>query len=295
MTASVTVNGTEIDDLLAQGTSGVEGLHRVPSKRNRNVRRPGAHGELHIPGKLYEPADLLMPLWVRGVNRDGTIPAAGPARLKFHERLRKLQRLFTAGELVTIRHTLSDDTAREITGEVLDTQDWGIANGGADTIGLVRMPLACADPFWTDVDLTAQTLTLTSGETGTLTDFEPADAPMDELLVTFGPGNNPRLDQVELRAPAVGAWVAYDGIIDAARTVVVDTAEWEVVGLVDGGGTWLPGGAPTQHIARVRHNPRVHRLFTLAPQQTAPRVRLTHTGGGTMSVTVSGRRRYLVP
>lgn len=298
MTATVSVirgtQETNLDDLLAQGMAGVEGLHRVPAKRGRNVRTPGRHGELHIPGKLYDTADLLLPLWVRGVNPDGTLPEDEPARLAFHQRVRALSKLFTAGELITIRHTLSDDSSREITGEVLDTNAWKIANSGNATIGLVNVPLVCADPFWTDHDPTTATRTLTSGETATLTEFADADAPMDDLHVLLGPGNNPRLAQ-ELTAPAVGAWVAYDGIIAAGRKVDVDTSAWWATGLVDAGGTWDPATAPTQHIPRVRHSPLHARLFTLAPQHPAPIVRLTHTGGGTMTVSVVGRRRYLVP
>lgn len=295
-TASIIRGGVEtpLENLLAQGMAGVAGLHRTPAKRGRNIRTPGRHGELHIPGKLYEAADLLLPLWVRGVNADGTIPEDNAARLTFHQRVRALSKLFSAGELITLRHTLTDGSSREITGEVLDTTDWKIANSGNATIGVVNVPLACADPFWTDRDPVTATRTLTSGETAALAEFADADAPMDDLHVLFGPGNNPRLTQ-ELVLPAVGAWVAYDGIIGAGRKVDVDTSAWWATGLVDAGGTWTPSTAPTQHIPRVRHSGLHARLFTLAPQHPAPIVRLTHTGGGQMTVSVVGRRRYLVP
>lgn len=289
MTATITVNGTSLDELTAQGVQGAQGLHRVPGKRGQNVKVPGRHGELYVPGKRYEPAALVLPLWVRGVLPDGTLPADEPARLEVHRRLRTLTRLFTVGELVTIRHTLTDGTAREISGEVTDTIDWTIAGAGRSTVGQVTIGLDCPDPFWTDLADTTSTVTLATGQTATLTDFAPADAPMDDLRVTFGPGNNPELSQ-----PSTGAYIGYDGVIAAGRKLTVDAAAWTVTGTVDAGGTWNPGSAPTQHIARIRHG-RHPRLFTLAPQDPAPTVRLTHTGGGTMAATVTGRRRYLVP
>lgn len=289
MTATIAVNGTPLDDLTAQGIAGAEGLHRVPGKRGKNIRVPGRHGELHVPGKRYEPAALVLPLWARGVLPDGTLPADEPARLEVHRRLRALTRLFTVGELVTVRQTLTDGTAREISGEVTDAIDWSLLNSGRATLGKVAIGLDCPDPFWTDLADTTATATLVAGQTATLTDFASADAPMDDLRVAFGPGSNPELSQ-----PSTGAFIAYDGTIATGRKLVVDAAAWSVTGTVDAGGTWQPGSAPSQHIARIRHG-RHPRLFTLAPQDPAPAVRLTHTGGGSMTVSVVGRRRYLVP
>lgn len=59
----------------------------------------------------------------RGVNTDGTIPSGSDtaARLLYHANLRQLLAWFTVDERLRVRHTLTDGTAREITGEVLDS------------------------------------------------------------------------------------------------------------------------------------------------------------------------------
>lgn len=290
MTASISINGTSLDNLLAQGVEGSQGLHTVPAKRGSNVEVPGRHGAKHIPGKRYQPAALVLPMWVRGVNPDGSVPSDASARLTFHQRVRELVALFTVGELVTVRHTLTDGTAREITGEVTDLIDFTIEGVGRSTLGRVSVGLTCADPFWTDLAATTATFALATGATRTLTEFAAATAPMEDLIVSFGPGTN-----IELSQPAVSSLLAYDGPITAGRKLAVDTAEWTATGTVDAGGTWLPATAPTQHIRRIRHG-RHPRLWYLAPTRpAAPVVRLVHTGGGTVSVTISGKQRHLVP
>lgn len=290
MTATITVNGTNLDDLVAQGTEGAGGLHKVPAKRGANIDIPGRHGQLHVPTKRYQPATIVMPMWVRGVNPDGTVPSDDGARLAFHARLRALVGLFTVGELVTVRHTLTDATAREITGEVTDVLDFTLDGYGRDTIGNVGVALNCADPFWTDLADTNTTFTLSTGQTTNLTTFANATAPMDDLSITFWPGSNPTLVQ-----PSTGVYLGYSGVITAGRKLLVDTRSWTVTGTIDAGGTWNPTSAPTQHIVRITHGGGVARLFSLTPQAPQPVLQLTHTGGGSMTVTVTGKQRYLVP
>lgn len=291
MTATISVNGTDLDDLVAQGVEGASDLHTVPGKRGANVMIPQRHGALHVPDKRYQPTSLVLPLWVRGVNPDGTVPDGtdSAARLAFHDRLRALVALFVVGERVTIRHTLSDATAREILGEVTEVMDFTVQGRGRHTLGRVSIGLDCADPFWSDLTDTTATFSLANGQTVNLTDFAPASAPMDDLIIAFFPGSNPQITQI-----STGAFLAYNGVIATGRKLVVNTSDWSVVGTIDAGGTWLPSGAPTQHIARIQHGGS-HRLLSLSPQSPYPILSLTHTGGGVMSVTLTARQRHLVP
>lgn len=290
MTLSVTVNGTNLDNQLAQGVTGVTGLHHIPAKRGANIQIPERDGELHVPGKLYGPGTVVLPLWVRGVNPvDESVVSDTAARLLFHQRARDLAALFCVGDLVTVRHTLSDGTAREVTGEATDAIPFDVTSTDRWTLGQVTIGLTCADPFWADVVDTTADFTATTGSATSLTGFTQASARMNNLVVTFWPASNPRLTQ-----PASGALLAYNGVIGAGRKLVVDTGAWSVTGTVDAGGTWLPTSPPLQHIARVEKGPHA-RLFTLSPERpAAPVVVLTHTGGGTARVTVTGRQRHLV-
>lgn len=286
MTESIAVDGYNLDQLVAQGVQGNSGLFTAAAKRGSNVTVAGRDGTLHVPGKRYGEATVVLPLWARGVNPDGTLPDDPAAQLACIGRVRDIVKRFTVHDLVTIRHTLTDGTAREIVGEVTDAIDATMRGSGRDTLGQATIGLTCADPFWTDIVPTA--VTITSGAAVALPGFGSASARMADLLVTFGPSSNPVLTQ-----PAYGMSLAYDGIIDAARTLEVDTAEWVVTGRVDAGGTWNPGTAPTQHIRRIQHSGDA-RLFVLHPDLPHPVVQLTHTGGGTAQVTVSGRQRHKV-
>lgn len=290
MTISVTVAGTDLDTFIqGQGVTGVSGLYRVPAKRGGNIEIPGRDGALHVPGKLYGPATVVLPLWVRGTNPDGTVPSDTAARLTFHQRVRDLTALLTVGEIVSVIHTLSDGTSRSIMGEVTDVLDFTITGADRATLGLVTAGLTCADPFWTDLAATTADFTVTTGTTTSLAGFAAATARMSDLVVTFFPSSNPVLTQ-----PATGAFLGYSGIIPAAQRLVVDTTAWTVTGTIDAGGLWTPASAPLQHVARITKGNHA-RLFTLTPERpAAPVLTLTHTGGGTARVTVTGKQRHLV-
>jgi len=289
--AVVTVNGINIEDLLVQGIDDVtSGLHKVPAKRTSNVEIPGRHGNLWVPHKRYGPGSFVIPMWIRGVNEDGTLPADPVARTQFHQRARALVSLFTVGEQVTVRYIIPDGTYRELTAEVTDVLDFTITGYGRLTLGKVAIGLTAADPFWSDVTAVTSTATLTTGQTASLTEFSNASAPMDDLVVIFGPSSNPQVTQL-----STGVFVAYNGIIGAGQMLVIDTSAWTVTGTLTAGGSWQPSSAPLQHIARIRHGGGVPRLFSLAPESPAPVIQLSQTGGGSATVTISGKQRYLLP
>lgn len=289
MTFSVTVNSTNLDNFLAQGVEGVSGLYQIPAKRSSDIAIPERDGELHVPGKLYGPTTLVFPLWVRGVDpTTGSVVSDAAARLLFHQRARDLASLFCTGDTITVRHTLTDGSAREITGEVTDAIPFDITSFDRWTLGRVTIGVRCADPFWVDTTDTTVDATVASGST--FTGFTTATARMHNLVITFYPGSNPQLAQ-----PASGAFLAYNGIITAGRRLEVNTSTWSVTGIVDAGGTWQPSSPPAQHVARIAKGAHA-RLFTITPPYPGPVVfQLTHTGGGTMRCTITGKQQYLVP
>jgi hypothetical protein len=268
----------------------VSGLHKVPGKRTQNVEIPGRHGNLWVPHKRYAPASFVIPMWVRGVNPDGSVPSDPAARIAFYQRARALVDLFTIGEQVNLTYTLPDGTSRQLVAEVDDVLDFTVSGYGRYTLGKVSVGLTAADPFWSDTNPVTSTATLTTGQTTTLTEFGAASAPMDDLVVIFGASSNPTITQL-----STGVFLGYNGVIATGQQLVVDTGAWTVSGALTAGGTWNPSSAPLQHIARIRHGGGVPRLFSLAPEDPAPVIQLSHTGGSSATVTISGKQRYLLP
>lgn len=284
MTESIAVDGYVLDDLLcAHGVQGNSGLFTVAAKRGSNVTVAGRDGAVHVPRKRHEQGVVVLPLWARGVDSAGHLPDGEAAQRACIARVRELTKRFTVGDLVTIRHTLTDGTAREIAGEVTDSIDWTNRGHGRDTLGQATVALTCADPFWVDLDVT--TAVVASGPPQLLPEFAAASARMVDLVVTFGPSSNPAITQPS------GVVLGYNGLIAAGRTLEIDAGAYTAVGRVDGGGTWVQDTDPTQHIRRVRHEGDPA-LWILDPEIPAPTAQLTHTGGGVATATITGRMRY---
>jgi hypothetical protein len=217
MTQSIdVVTGDDVEhDLDAYCVTGVKdpsGMFSIPAKRGKDLVVPGVHGEVQLRNKRYQATNLVLKLWVRGVNPDGTIPADGTAgRLAFNRNLRALIELFAIEDRIRLRHTLSDGTVREIAGEVLDTIDPTVAGRGRDTLGQLNVALYCHYPFWRDLDPTTSTVS-SATPTATLGEFAGTSAQIEDLILTFGPQTNPRLEQ-----PSTGVWVAMDRVIGVGQ------------------------------------------------------------------------------
>lgn len=280
----ITADGVahDLDTCIDRGIDDVSGMFSVPSKRGGNLVVPGEHGELHVVSKKYSANVLVLTLWIRGVLPDGSLPTEESGQTQFVLNMRQLLAWFVVDELVTLRHTV-DGEARQIVGEVIDDIPPELDGYGRYRSGKFKVALRCASPFWEDVEPVEQTVTLATGGTATLTEFAGATAPVEDLLVVFEQQNNPRLMQ-----DSSGVFVALDRVITSGQTITVDTTAFEVYGSVGvAGGLYEDlsyGGRGTS------------RWFALMPEPGggAPIVRLLHTGGGSRSVTVTGKRKYKI-
>lgn len=280
----ITADGVthDLDTCVDRGMDDPTGMFTVPSKRGGNLVVPNEHGELHVVSKKYSANVLVLTLWVRGVLPDGTLPPEASGQAQFVQNLRALLALFTVDELVTLRHTV-DGQSRQIVGEVIDEIPPELDGYGRYRSAKFKVALRCPSPFWEDVEPVSQTVTLATGGSATLTEFAGATAPVEDLLVVFGQQNNPRFMQ-----DSSGVFVALNRVITSGQTITVDTAKFEVYGSVGvAGGLYEDleyGGRGTS------------RWFALMPEPGggAPIVRLLHTGGGSRSVTVTGKRKYKV-
>lgn len=272
MTEALTVNGVSLASL-AYMLGDISGINTSAPRRGENILVPGRNGALLVPRKKYDTAEIVLPLFIAGCLPDGSVPAGSSALKEFFARRDELLRLFAA-DTVQLDYTSDGIMFRRAVCEVVDVLDF--TRRGAQPEAQVSVALRILDAFWSDVADVAQTFTGTTGLSGSLTAFESATAPMDALKVTFGPGSNPRVTQGAV-------WLQYSGVIGAGQTVVIDSGTYLVTGT----------GGITASRTNVTHSGE-QRLFVLVPGNP-PQVVFTHTGGGSASVTFTGRRKYLVP
>jgi hypothetical protein len=274
MTETLTLNGVSLSSW-AYLSPNVSGLFSTPERRGENVVVPGRHGAIPTP-KMFSENDLVLPLWINGAEDDGSIPGGSTAAREWFARRDELLRILYADPLV-LEFTRPDGTERsarvQVTG-VLEFDRLQMAPAAQVNIGLT-----VPSGFWYDSAAVTETITGATGTVETLSVFEGATAPMTDLTITFGPCNNPQL--------LLGSDIAltYNGVIGAGRQLVVDTANWS---LSTGVGTpWTPV------YANLVFTPGP-RWFSLDP--TIPlEVTFNHTGGGSASVTITGKRAYLAP
>lgn len=279
MAVAITVNGVALSTLASK----VESMRRTsPALRGNDIEIPGRHGSLALPHRSYGPGSIVWPMWLKGVDPTTGQVSAGTTVDELRRRYDAMCRLFGPFEL-DVRYTYDDGTVRKalcrLWQEPLDFEE----QPASPWFGRFTPALTIPGAFFSDVSaVTSGPHVLASGAEATLTEFAGATAPMDELTVTFGPGSNPSLSQ-----PSTGFFVAYDGVIAAGQELVVETETWS---LSTGAGTsWTPD------VTLLRFGP-VSRWFALTPPAdgSAPVVALTNTGGTSVSVTITGRRKYLV-
>ena len=273
-TEAVTVNGVSLDSYCYMLTD-MSGLMSTPSKRGTNVTVPGRHGTIRVPRKRYEENDLILKMWVLGALPDGSVPSGSTELREFIKRRDELLRLFWA-ETCTIAYTRPDGTTIQCTCEVEDVVDF--SRQWADPMASVSVALKMPGAFWEDATPVNQTIT--AGAPVDLTAFASATAPMQDLTLTFyGTTNNPRLVHGD-------KYFVYNGVISAGRQLVVPTTSWTPS--AGTGTSWSPD------IRQYEFGPGPQ-LFELDPLRSPFQIQYTHTGSGTPSMVISGRRKYLAP
>ena len=300
-TWGLAVDGVDVGEYAAIPDS-LAPFMTAPAPRGRNLVVAGRHGEAHIPRKFYEANSFVLLLWVKGALPNGTVPPGSSDRAELYARADELVSLFPIGKLVTLDRTLPAAAVRRALVEVTHVIDFKRDLGWKPVYAKVAISLAMPGAFWFDISTaTSGPHALATGGTVQLAGFAGATAPMDELVVTFGPGNNPKLSQ-----PSTGFFVAYDGVIGSGQSLILNTAS----------STPLVGtGGLVVDYSKLRYSGS-SRFFELRPQPSAagtfpgaglypgagtfpgsvapgPTVSLTHTTGGTMTVTVAGPRKYL--
>lgn len=270
------VNGTDLSQYAAITFSNAP-LMGTPAKRAKNVTVPGRHGTIHTPRKKFNEADFVLKFLVLGAQADGTIPGGSTAAKELYARADALMSLFAAGDTVTLTRTMPDASVRQCVAEVVDKpMDWTRQLGYRPLIAEVTVPLIVPAGFWFDVTPVTSTITGVTGTSATLTAFQGATAPMENLTITFGPCSNPSISQ--------GATVlTYNGVVAAGKQLVVSTATWL---LSTGTGTaWTPS------YSAITYTPGPA-WFSLDPTQ-ALSVSFGHTEASTATVTITGPRAYL--
>lgn len=267
MAETLKANGVDLSTLVWSATD-LSGLLVTPPRRGENIAVPGRNGELYRPHKLFDRREFALPMWV-----------VGDTEAEFLANVEQLVKVFLA-PTVTFEYTRPDGSVRIAEAEVLDAFDPSRILGAPIT-GLVTVPLTMSQPFWTDAEPVSQSFTVTTGTETELTAFAAATAPIDDLVIEISPCSNPEISQ-----PAIGGYVAFDGIITTGHKLIIDMDQWK---LLPGDGTpWTPD------YAKLRHGGARGPWFQLVPEvDRAPVVMVAHTGGGSATFTVTGRRRYL--
>lgn len=273
MTETLYVNGISLDTL-AVALTDTSGLMVPPPRRGENRVVAGRHGRIFARRKRYDEGEITLSLWVAGSLPDGSIPGGSSALREFERRRDEILRAFAA-DTVVIDYTPDSGLTRRALCEVRERPD--VSRVGVEPIAKLTYALTIPDAFWSELSAQTHVASLLDGESTTATPFAGATAPMTDLLITFGPGNNPELGQGE-------AFLAYDGVIGVGQTLVVDTSKPNDP---------LAGtGGLTVDYSLLRHGGAAG-LFEIWPQDPAPVLTLLHSGGGAMDLTVEGTRRYL--
>jgi hypothetical protein len=179
---------------------------------------------------------------------------------------------------ITIDHPRPDGTRRAV-GYLTPQESMAPTSRAASPwFGRFKASVTIPAGHWTDpTEVTTGPTSLTNNGVLSLSPWVAATAPCTELRITFGPGSNPRL------STSYG-FVGWNGTIAAGRELVIDTGNPTAPLGYGGGQAWTPdyGG--------LVYSPGP-RLFEIDPSEPLQAV-LTHTGGGSMSVEVAGKRRY---
>lgn len=274
MAEAFTINGVSLDSYAYMLTD-ISGTMSTPARRGSNATVPGRHGAIRTP-KRFDVSEVVLPLWVNGALPDGSVPLGSTAREQFFTNRDALLKLLQAPTLL-LAYTRPDGTSRSAYAEASEPLEF--ARIGAGPEAKVSVALTLYEGFWFDTLAVSQIVTGTTGTIQALTAFTGATAPMADLTMTFGPCSNPQL--------TVGdSFVKYNGVIAAGRQLVINAGNWTVNSGT--GAAWQPD------LRQIEFGPGP-RWFELDPTVAPFEAEFIHTGGGSATVTINGRRRYLAP
>jgi hypothetical protein len=260
-----------------------EGTQSAPGTVGENPALPGRDGEVQVfaaPGqqrRADEPGTITFNMWLKGVDPvDGTIPGGSSSGAEWYERWDELVRLLYRRR-VTIDHPRLDGTRRALDCYLAPGQSVGPSRvPSSPWFGRLKATFVIPSGRWQDLSpVTTGATPLTTNGLLSLGAFAGSTAVCNDLTVTFGSGNNPRLSTSY-------NFVGWNNVIASGRQLGIDTATG--VTHQASGSAWVPG-----YDALVwSPGPR---LFEIDPSEPLSAI-LSHTGGGTMTVEVAGRRQY---
>lgn len=272
---SLKVNGIELFDQPWVSVTDGSGMLTGTAVRTQNLVVPGIHGEQIPVLQTYGPGTLVLPLIVQGVDRS-TGAQSGDGTVQLRDNLRYLTRAVYAPRVeVVLEH--EDGHKVRCVGRMRSDPIEGERYVSTPPAAQITVVLNIPGAFWEDVDPVTAERTLEHNEIAELAEFADATAPMDEMIITFGPGANPYLYQED-----TDSVLAYRNIIFPGRELTINTATWEL-GTGDGE-AWTPD------YSDLRYYPRA-RWFELDPT-VGVRIRLENSAGEPMTIKITARRKY---
>lgn len=274
MAEAFTINGVSLDTYAYMLTD-ISGTMSTPARRGSNATVPGRHGAIRTP-KRFDVSQVVLPLWVNGALPDGSVPGDTTAANLFFTNRDALLKILQAPTLL-LAYARPDGTSRSAYAESAEVLEF--ARIGAGPEAKVSVALTLYEGFWFDTLAVSQGITGTTGTIQALTAFNGATAPMADLTLTFGPCNNPQINVGD-------SFVKYNGVIATGRQLVINAGNWTVNSGT--GAAWQPD------LRQIEFGPGP-RWFELDPTVAPFEAEFVHTGGGSATVTINGRRRYLAP
>lgn len=275
MVEKIYINGIELASEAVKIES-MTGVWNAPGIRGSDYDVPGRHGVIRNPIRMYQSAQVTFPLFVTGVHPStgDTDPDGHVGQLRAN--VKYLIRLFS-GDL-TITHEYPDGSTIQALGRLAYNPMEFERQTSFPESARLGFVVDIPGGFWSDTNLTSQSFTTVTDTTLNWTNFSGADAPMDELEVTFtGPASNPRIQQGE-------TYLQYNDIVPGGTTVTF-YPDMTYKGN-DGVNDFDLDYSKIQHFGSAR-------WFELIPGDPAQTL-FTHTGSGTSQVTLTGRKKYLI-
>lgn len=282
-TETLSVNGVVLNTL-AKNISSLTGRLRAPALRTDNVIVPGRHGTIRTPNKRYEEGQIILPMWVRGMDDNG----GTVSRTQFFKNLDSLTQLFRPGAgLLTVIHTLPDASQRRVLAECTEAIDTTSVSGGGMPYGTFSVALRVPGVFWEDVNTVS--VDFTNGFNGDVTQLAGTTAPIeDAVFKVTGP-----CQSVTVEARYNGGamddpmYLTYSGIVGTGQTLTINCSNWQLTG----------GGGMVVDYTKMFHTGG-SRWLTLAPGPVGGSPQLKVSFGtasiGVTKLTMTTRRKFLV-